>query len=74
MGMRPEWVIAAFAAMNIGAVAVPLSTFEPAEKLEYLLRHADASILVVQDEMLRRTYLEDLLREHPGLEDDGPEP
>jgi fatty-acyl-CoA synthase len=74
MGMRPEWVVAAFAAMSIGAVAVPLSTYEPAEKREQLLRHGDASIVILQDRMLSHAYLDDLVRKHPWLEEDGPEP
>ncbi len=74
MGMRPEWVVAAFAVMNIGAVAVPLSTYEPAPARERLLRHADASVVILQHQMLRHTYLEDLLQDHPWLEDAGPEP
>jgi fatty-acyl-CoA synthase len=74
IGMRPEWVISTFAAMCIGAVAVPLSTYEPAEKREQLLRHADATILILQDHMLRHRYLDDLLEAHPRIEDEQPEP
>ena len=74
MGTRPEWATAVFAAMSIGAIAVPLSTYEPADKIEMLLRHADASIVIVQDQMLRHAYLEDLVRAHPWLREDGREP
>jgi fatty-acyl-CoA synthase len=74
IGMRPEWVISTFAAMCIGAVAVPLSTYEPAEKREQLLRHADATILILQDQMLRHHYLDDLLEAHPAIQDDQPGP
>jgi fatty-acyl-CoA synthase len=74
MGMRPEWIVAAFAVMNIGAVAVPLSTYEPAPARERLLRHADASVVILQHQMLKKTYLDDLLRDHPWLEHAGPEP
>jgi acyl-CoA synthetase (AMP-forming)/AMP-acid ligase II len=74
MGMRPEWVVSAFAAMSVGAVAVPLSTYEPPDKRELLLRHADASIVILKDQMLRHTYLDDLVREHPWLQEAGPQP
>jgi fatty-acyl-CoA synthase len=73
MGARPEWVVATFAAMGIGAIAVPLSTYEPAEARHVLLRHSDAAILVLQDTLLKNDYLEDLLAAHPQLlHDDGP--
>ncbi len=67
MGMRPEWVVASFAAMGIGAVAVPISTYEPAKQRHELLRQADVAILVLQDQMLRNAFLDDLLAEVPGL-------
>ena len=72
MGARPEWVVATFAAMSIGAVAVPISTFEPPRKRDELLRHADAAITIVQDELLRHRYLDDLVEAHPGLAEEGP--
>jgi fatty-acyl-CoA synthase len=72
MSGRPEWVVTAFAAMGIGAVVVPVSTYEPAAQRERLLRHADAAILVLQDTFLRNDYLGDLLRDHPGLASDEP--
>jgi acyl-CoA synthetase (AMP-forming)/AMP-acid ligase II len=72
MGARPEWVVTVFAAMGIGAIAVPLSTYEPALARHALLRHADAAILVLQDRLLKNDYLEDLLAAHPRLLEDGP--
>jgi fatty-acyl-CoA synthase len=72
MGARPEWVVATFAAMSIGAVAVPISTFEPPKKRDELLRHADAAITIVQDQLLRHRYLDDLVEAHPALAEDGP--
>lgn len=67
MGMRPEWVVATFAAMGIGAVAVPISTYEPAKQRHELLRQADVAILILQDRMLRGAFLDDLLDEVPAL-------
>lgn len=71
MGARPEWVATALAAMNIGAIAVPISTYEPPKQRDQLLRHSDAAILVLQDQLLRHTYLDDLLRDHPLLAEPG---
>src|SRR5580765_8565125 len=71
MGARPEWVVATFAAMSIGAFAVPISTFEPPKKRDELLRHADAAITIVQDRLLRHHYLDDLVEAHPALAEDG---
>lgn len=67
MGNRPEWIIAAFGAGMIGAVAVPVSTFAPAEERDHVLRHCDAQLLVMQDRLLKHRYLESLLESHPGL-------
>lgn len=72
MGNRPEWVIAAFAGMSLGAVTVSLSTYEPAVKLHQLLRHADASIVVLQDRLLRHAYLDDLVAAVPELTSGAP--
>jgi acyl-CoA synthetase (AMP-forming)/AMP-acid ligase II len=54
MGNRPEAVAALLGASMAGAVSVPLSTFSPLPELEYLLRHADVSILLTQTELLGR--------------------
>ncbi|MBF6619055.1 MAG: acyl--CoA ligase [Patulibacter sp.] len=74
MGMRPEWVVATFAAMGIGAVAVPISTYEPAKQRHELLRQADVAILVLQDRMLRNAFLDDLLDEVPTLTSSDADP
>lgn len=72
MGNRPEWVVAIFATMSIGAVAIPLSTYEPAVKLEQLLRHADVSVVILEDRLLKHRYLDPLVAAHPGLRSDAP--
>lgn len=72
MGNRPEAVAGLFGAALSGAVAVPLSTFSSRPELEYLLGHADISVLLTQTEMLKRDYVSDLLAicpeagEHPA--------
>src|SRR5262245_22506590 len=42
----PDWLAAFFAATRIGAIAVPISTFYQARELGWVLRHADAQILL----------------------------
>ncbi|UCE86564.1 MAG: AMP-binding protein [Deltaproteobacteria bacterium] len=67
MGSRPEWVVAAFAAGTVGAVLVPVNTFATAEELDYILRHGDASLLLMQPSLRGHAYLEELLAAHPEL-------
>jgi acyl-CoA synthetase (AMP-forming)/AMP-acid ligase II len=67
MANRPEWVIASFAAARVGAVLVPVNTFASAEERDYILRHGDVSLLLMQPGLLRHDYLGDLLRDHPEL-------
>jgi fatty-acyl-CoA synthase len=59
MGNRPEAVAALLGAPMAGAVAVPLSTFSPLPELEYLLRHADVSVLLTQTRLLEREFAAD---------------
>jgi len=67
MGNRPEWAIAWLAAGLVGAVLVPLNTFAPADELDWVLRHGDASLLLMQPELAGHRYLDDLLARHPAL-------
>ena len=60
MGNRPEWVACAYGVAMAGGVLVPLNTyFEPPE-LEYVLRHSDTSLLLLQDELAGHRYREQL--------------
>lgn len=64
---RPEWVVAAFGITMAGGVMVPLNTwFEPPE-LDFVLRHCDASFLVLQERFLHRSYADDLREVLPHL-------
>lgn len=65
---RPEWIVATFALGRIGAVVVPVNTFANREECDYILRHSDASLLILQASLLKHRYLDDLLAAHPDLE------
>ncbi len=64
---RPEWIAASFAVGMIGGVAVPVNTFASREELVYVLRHGDASVLLMQPSLLRHAFLDDLLADHPEI-------
>jgi fatty-acyl-CoA synthase len=64
---RPEWVEACFAAGLLGAVMVPINTFASPDELDYILRHADVSLLLLQPTLGKHRYREDLFRRHPEL-------
>jgi len=67
MGNRPEWAVAAFSVGAIGGVLVPVNTFASRDELSYILRHSDASVLLMQPGLLKNRYLEDLLDAHPEI-------
>jgi len=67
MGSRPEWIFAAFAVGLVGGVLVPVNTFASQEERDYILRHSDASLLLLQDSLLKHAYLDDLIAAHPEL-------
>ncbi|MGA2033753.1 MAG: benzoate-CoA ligase family protein [Thermoguttaceae bacterium] len=50
----PEWVLAFFGTMKIGAVAVPLNTLLTPNDYEYLLSDSGVRVLVVHDSLLGR--------------------
>jgi acyl-CoA synthetase (AMP-forming)/AMP-acid ligase II len=67
MANRPEWIVSSYAVGMIGGVVVPVNTFASRDELDYLLRHADASVLLMQPELLRHAYLDDLLAHYPEI-------
>jgi len=64
MANRPEWIAAYFAIGLVGGVVVPVNTFASAAELDYILRHSDASVLLMQPHLLKHRYLDDLLDRH----------
>ena len=67
MANSPEWVEASFAAGLVGAVLVPVSTFATPSERDYILRHSDASLLLMQGKMLKRDFLAELNERHGAL-------
>ena len=67
MANRPEWVTASFAVSMLGGVLVPVNTFARSEERDYILRHGDASVLLLQSSLLRHDFLGELLASHPEI-------
>jgi fatty-acyl-CoA synthase len=64
MPNRPEWVAAAFAVSMTGGVLVPVNTYATPEERDYILRHGDASMLLLQPSLLKHRFLDDFLADH----------
>ena len=67
MANRPDWIVAAFAVGMLGGVLVPVNTFASRDELDYILRHSDASMLLMQPSLLRHAFLDDLLVAHAEI-------
>jgi len=67
MANRPEWVTAVLGAALAGAVVVPVNTFATPDELDYVLRHADAAWLLLQPNVLKHAFLDDLRARHPEI-------
>jgi acyl-CoA synthetase (AMP-forming)/AMP-acid ligase II len=63
------FVVAWLAAVRIGAVAAPLSTFSTPAELRLLLRNADVALLLCAESYRSRDYRAVLREIVPGLED-----
>ena len=73
MANRPEWVVAAYAAARLGAVVVPINTFAPSRERDYILRHGDVSLLLMQPELGdKRDFTAELLEDHAELRSGTP--
>ncbi|MCP4903562.1 MAG: acyl--CoA ligase [bacterium] len=67
MANRHEWIISAFATALVGGVLVPVNTFAKGDERDYILRHSDASLLILQPSLLGRDLLCELFDDHPEL-------
>jgi len=68
IGNRPEWVASAFGVALAGGVLVPINTFATPIERDYVLRHSDTSVLLLQQSLLRRNFLAELFEQHPEFE------
>ena len=67
MGNRPEAVASLFGAAMAGAVAVPMSTFAPRPELAHMLELAEVTVVLTQERLLARRFLDDLAALQPSL-------
>ena len=67
MANRPEWVVSAFAVGMVGGVLVPVNTFASRGEFDYILRHSDTTLLLMQPSLLKHRFLDDLLASHPEV-------
>jgi fatty-acyl-CoA synthase len=63
----PEWIVAAYAVESVGGVLVPLNTFASPAERDHILRHSDASLLLLQPALGKHGFLDGLLADHPAL-------
>lgn len=67
-------VVACLAAMRIGAVAVPLSTFSRPREIAELVRNADLDVLLASAAYRSHDYVQTLQSAFPELDPTGPGP
>ncbi|HLM64588.1 MAG TPA: class I adenylate-forming enzyme family protein [Acidimicrobiales bacterium] len=65
----PAWIVAWLGITRVGGVAILLSTYSKPTELGWMLRHADAQLLLTQDAHLGHDHLERLEQAVPGLAD-----
>lgn len=65
----PDWVVAWLGITRIGGIAVLLNTYSKAAELGWMLRHADAQVLLTVDAHLGHDYLDRLEQAVVGLAD-----
>lgn len=69
----PDWIVGWLGITRIGGVAILLNTYSKAGELGWVLRHADAQVLLTVDSHLGHDYLERLEQAIPGLADQAHE-
>lgn len=72
MPNRPEWAITAFAVALAGGVLVPVNTYATSTERDYILRHSDASVLLLQAGLLKHDFVGDLLADHEAIANGEP--
>ena len=72
MANGPDWVEASFAVSQVGAVLVPVNTFATPVERDYILRHSDASLLLMHAGVGKRKFLAEFATSHPQMQGSGP--
>ena len=67
LGVTTEWVTVFYAAMRLGAIAVPLNLVWTAREIEEGLSLTEANVLIATDSFRGRNYLHELQEHLPGL-------
>ena len=67
MGNSPDWILAWFAALRVGALVTGVSTFLKSPELAWVLKFADIDTLLMQDSYLRHDYVDSMERAFPEL-------
>lgn len=67
LGVTTDWVTVFYAAMRLGAIAVPLNLVWTAREIEQGLSLTEANVLIATDEFRGRNYLVELGHHLPGL-------
>ena len=69
----PDWLVGWLGITRMGGVAVLLNTYSKSAELGWMLRHADAQVLLTVDAHLGHDYLDRLEQAVPGLADQARE-
>ncbi len=67
MANSPDWIVAWFAALRVGALVTGVSTFLKSPELAWALKFADIDTLLMQDRYLRHDYVANMERAFPEL-------
>ncbi len=67
LGVTTEWATVFYAAMRLGAIAVPLNLVWTAREIEEGLSLTEANVLIATDSFRGRNYLHELQEHLPGL-------
>jgi acyl-CoA synthetase (AMP-forming)/AMP-acid ligase II len=73
MTNRPEYLSALFGTAMAGGVAVALSTFSTQDELEHLLKTAEVSVLLYENQVLKKDFGAILCALEPSLKNSHPE-
>ena len=68
MGNRPEWILSAFAAFRLGAMAIGVNTWYKANDLGYVLEQAGAKAIVMADRFMNNDYVAAMAEICPELQ------